>query len=198
VTVARGVDPRELALVAFGGAGPLHACAVAEALDMRAVIVPPRAGVLSAVGLLCSPRRRELVRSHPATSGDPSLADVARALAADARSLVGGPDVHVDVAYDCRYVGQSHELTVASPDAFPAEHERRNGHARPGAPVEVVALRARATAAAPLDVTDLADVTRATVRGPAVVAEPDCTMWVPDGWVASPRELGAWVLERTG
>ena len=56
VTVERGVDPSELALVAFGGAGPLHACAVAEALGMAAVVVPPRAGVLSAVGLLCSPR----------------------------------------------------------------------------------------------------------------------------------------------
>ena len=51
VTVEQGVDPRELALVAFGGAGPLHACAVADALGMRAVIVPPRAGVFSAVGL---------------------------------------------------------------------------------------------------------------------------------------------------
>ncbi len=52
VTVEQGVDPRDLALVAFGGAGPLHACAVADALGMRAVIVPPRAGVFSAVGLV--------------------------------------------------------------------------------------------------------------------------------------------------
>jgi N-methylhydantoinase A/oxoprolinase/acetone carboxylase beta subunit len=50
VSVARGIDPRELALVAFGGAGPLYACALAEALDIPVVIVPPRAGVLSAVG----------------------------------------------------------------------------------------------------------------------------------------------------
>ncbi len=65
VSVARGVDPRELALVAFGGAGPLHACALAEALGMPAVIVPPRAGVLSAVGLLCSPVQQDVVRSWP-------------------------------------------------------------------------------------------------------------------------------------
>ena len=65
VTVERGVDARELALVAFGGAGPLHACAVADALGMRAVIVPPRAGVLSAVGLVSAPPQRELVRSWP-------------------------------------------------------------------------------------------------------------------------------------
>jgi N-methylhydantoinase A/oxoprolinase/acetone carboxylase beta subunit len=195
VTVARGIDPRDLALVAFGGAGPLHACAVADALGMRAVIVPPRAGVLSAVGLLCSPRRREVVRSYPAPAGDPHLVDVAAALRDEARGLVA-PDADVEIAYDCRYVGQSHELTVATPDEFPAEHERRNGHARPGAPVEVVALRARATSHAPIAVTDLPAVTREKVRGPNVVAEPDCTVWVPEGWVAEPRELGAWVLER--
>jgi N-methylhydantoinase A/oxoprolinase/acetone carboxylase beta subunit len=196
VTVARGVDPRELALVAFGGAGPLHAVAIAEALGMKAVIVPPRAGVLSAVGLLTSPRRREVVRSYPAVADDPALDDIATSVSAEARALVGdGADV--EVAYDCRYVGQSHELTVAAPADFPSEHERRNGHARPGAPVEVVAVRARATAAAPLAVTDLPAIARTKVRGPAVVAEPDCTIWVPDGWVAAPRELGAWVLERT-
>ena len=86
---------------------------------------------------------------------------------------------------------------MASPADFPREHERRNGHARLGAPVEVVAVRARATAAAPLDVADLPAVERAVVRGPAVVAEPDCTVWIPDGWVAEPRALGAWVLTRT-
>ena len=69
VSVERGVDPRGLALVAFGGAGPLHACALADALGMPAVIVPARAGVLSAVGLLTAPRRRDLVRSWP-TPGD--------------------------------------------------------------------------------------------------------------------------------
>jgi N-methylhydantoinase A/oxoprolinase/acetone carboxylase beta subunit len=196
VTIARGVDPRELALVAFGGAGPLHACAIADALGMRAVIIPPRAGVLSAVGLLCSPRRREVVRSFPAPAGDASIAPAARDLAHEAAALVG-EGARVEVAYDCRYVGQSHELTVHDPLAFAAEHERRNGHARAGAAVEVVALRARATLPSPLAIGDLPAVQRAPVRGPRVVAEPDCTVWVPDGWVASPRALGAWVLERT-
>ena len=63
VSVQRGVDPAGLALVAFGGAGPLHACALAEALGMPAVVVPPRAGVLSAVGILGAPRQVDLVRS---------------------------------------------------------------------------------------------------------------------------------------
>jgi N-methylhydantoinase A/oxoprolinase/acetone carboxylase beta subunit len=186
VTVERGVDPHDVALVAFGGAGPLHACAIADAVGMRAVIVPPRAGVGSAVGLLCAPQRQEVVRSWPA---DPA------AVAVEARARVGS-DADVELAYDCRYVGQSHEITVPSVDDFPAAHERRNGHARPGAPIEIVAVRARATTHAPLEVTDLPEVRRTRVVGPAVTAEADCTMWVPDGWVAEPRELGAWVIER--
>ncbi|MEW6153281.1 MAG: hydantoinase/oxoprolinase family protein, partial [Actinomycetota bacterium] len=86
VTVERGVDPTGLALVAFGGAGPLHACAVAAALGMRAVVVPPRAGVLSAVGLLGGPRQRDLVRTWPTpddhTGLDDALADLAHQAAA--------------------------------------------------------------------------------------------------------------------
>jgi len=193
VTVERGIDPRELVLVAFGGAGPLHACAVADALGMRAVIVPPRAGVCSAVGLLGAPRSREVVHSFPGGPLPDALARVER----EARERVGA-DATVETAVDCRYAGQSHELTVASVAAFPAEHERRNGHVRPGAPVEVVAVRARAQIAAPQRITDLPAVERAAVTGPAVVAEPDCTMWVPPGWRAEPRELGAWIVRREG
>src|SRR4029079_8419271 len=84
VTVERGVDPRHLALVAFGGAGPLHACALADALGMPAVVVPPRAGVSSAVALLCSPRQRELVRSWPTPSDHTGLEDALRALGEEA------------------------------------------------------------------------------------------------------------------
>ena len=203
VSVARGVDPRGLALVAFGGAGPLHACALAEALDMPAVIIPPRAGVLSAVGLLCSPTQRDLVRSWP-TPGcvdglDPALealaAEAAAALSGAARGV--GAEVAVTTAVDCRYEGQSHELTVASVAAFPDEHRRRNGYERPGATIEVVALRARASVAAPLDVADLpAPPARTAVEGPAVVAEADCTIWVAAGWRADPGPTGALLLTR--
>ncbi|HEV2993618.1 MAG TPA: hydantoinase/oxoprolinase family protein, partial [Acidimicrobiia bacterium] len=195
VTVARGVDPRGLALVAFGGAGPLHGCGVADALGMPAVIVPPRAGALSAVGLLASPRRRELVRSWP-TPDDTHGLDVAlRELGAAAAAAVG-PGARVDTALDCRYVGQSHELTVASLDDFPDEHRRRNGYARPDVAVEVVALRAGASRPPVLAPDALPDVVRGAVRGPRVVAEPDCTVWVPEGWSAEPGPLGAWVLRR--
>ena len=92
------IDPAGLALVAFGGAGPLHACALAEALGMAAVIVPPRAGAFSAVGLLCSPRQRELVRSWP----DPVVPGRARRRSRRARGRgPGGGGRH-----RCRYSGE--------------------------------------------------------------------------------------------
>jgi N-methylhydantoinase A/oxoprolinase/acetone carboxylase beta subunit len=191
VSIERGVDPRGFALVAFGGAGPLHACALADALGMTRVIVPARAGVLSALGMLGAPRARELVRSW--AGGD--LDGAVRALADEARALVGGAAV-TSTALDVRYAGQSHEITVTSVDEFHAEHARRNGYARSDAPVEIVAIRARARIDAPLDVTSLPSPSREVAVGPAVIAEPDCTIWVADGWRARRGEVGALVLER--
>ncbi len=212
VSVARGVDPRELALVAFGGAGPLHACALAEALGMPTVIVPPRAGVLSAVGLLCSPVQHDVVRSWPTPRDHAGLDTVLSEMADQARAELSGqlaslgaverpetpPEVEVATSLDCRYAGQSHELTVPAVAGFAAEHRRRNGFDRPDAPIEVVALRARATRPAPLEVTDLpAPPERQAVVGPTVVSEPDCTVWVPRGWRADPGPVGALLLTRT-
>ena len=147
---------------------------------------------------MCSPRQRELVRSWPEPLEHAGLAAALDYVADEAVALVGGHDADVEVErlVDCRYAGQSHELTVAGPDEFPAEHERRNGFARPGAPVEVVALRVRARRPAPLSPDDLPTVARSRVFGPEVVAERDCTVWVPDGWRAEPGALGAWVLTR--
>lgn len=191
VSIERGVDPRGLALVSFGGAGPLHACALADALGMERVIVPARAGVLSALGMLGAPRARELVRSW--IGGDLSAA--LSALADEARSMVGR-DAAVSTALDVRYAGQSHEITVDSVDDFHEEHARRNGYSRPDAPVEIVALRARARIDSPLDVTSLPVDARETAVGPAVIAEADCTIWVADGWRARRGDAGALVLER--
>jgi N-methylhydantoinase A/oxoprolinase/acetone carboxylase beta subunit len=196
VSVERGVDPRGLALVAFGGAGPLHACALADALDMAAVIVPPRAGVLSATGLLAAPRQLDLVRSW-ADPGDHSGAErAATELAARAAgALVAAV---TETAFDCRYAGQSHELTVPSIAGFAAEHRRRNGFARPETLVEVIALRATARQRSPIDLTAWPDPgTRAGVhRGPKVIAEADCTIWIPEGWTATLGGGGSWILTR--
>jgi N-methylhydantoinase A/oxoprolinase/acetone carboxylase beta subunit len=194
VTVEQGVDPRDSALLAFGGAGPLHACAVADELGMQTVMVPARAGVFSALGILCAPEQRELVESWPTPSSRAGLDQARAALGARVAALV--PRGEVQQWLDCRYVGQSHELTVSEIDDFAAVHAQRNGYARPGVDIEVVALRARVSRAAPLSVTDLPAPDRASVRGPAVVAEPDCTLWVPDGWAATPGPAGAWIVER--
>ena len=202
VSVERGVDPRGLALVAFGGAGPLHACALADALGMPAVVVPARAGVLSAVGLLTAPRRRDLVRSWPTPEDRAGLPEARDALAAEAAGLVGaGPGVDVATALDCRDRGQSHELTVPSVEAFADEHRRRNGYARPGDPVEVIAVRAVATRPPAVDPAALPDPPAriaGPVAGAAVIAEADCTISVADGWVARPGAAGALVLRREG
>jgi N-methylhydantoinase A/oxoprolinase/acetone carboxylase beta subunit len=203
VSVERGVDPRDLALVAFGGAGPLHAAPLARALGMRAVVVPPRAGVLSAVGLLGAPRQVDLVRSWPtpgSTSGlaaaREELADLARAQLAATTGAWG--EVAVTSSLDCRYAGQSHELVVAELSDFEEEHRRRNGFTRPGAQVEVVALRARGSAAAPLDPSSLPPPPRRRGEGPCVLAEADTTLWVPPGFVAEVGGGGSWVITGRG
>jgi N-methylhydantoinase A/oxoprolinase/acetone carboxylase beta subunit len=197
VTVARGVDPRDLALVAFGGAGPLHACALADALGMRSVVVPARAGVLSAVGILGAPRQSDLVRSWPEPSDHSGAAVAATQLASEASRSLGAQADRVVTSYDCRYDGQSYELTVATVESFHEEHERRNGYAMPSTPVEVVAVRASAQIASPVDIASLPKADReGPVTGPASVAEPDCTVWVGRGWTANADASGAWILTR--
>jgi N-methylhydantoinase A/oxoprolinase/acetone carboxylase beta subunit len=195
VSVERGIDPRALALVAFGGAGPLHACALAEALDMAAVVVPARAGVLSAVGLLTSPRQRDLVRSWPSPADHAGLPAALAEIATRAAALVGA-GATTATSLDCRYAGQSHEITVPAVDAFHEAHRQRNGFARLDAPVEVVALRARATRPPARTLADLPAPVRRSATGPIALAEPDCTIWVPAGWHASPGAAGALVLRR--
>jgi N-methylhydantoinase A/oxoprolinase/acetone carboxylase beta subunit len=162
---------------------------------MAAVVVPPRAGVLSAVGLLCAPRQRSIVRSWPTPADHAGLADALSEMGAKAVALVGhGAEVTTSV--DCRYAGQSHELTVPSVEDFAAEHVRRNGYARPGAPVEVVALRASARTPPAVRVEDLGPVERRGAHGPCVVAEADCTIWIPEGWTAEVAGDGSYVVTR--
>ena len=199
VTVERGVDPSRLALVAFGGAGPLHACAMADALGMAAVIVPPRAGVLSAVGVLTGPEAHDLVRSRPDPRDHRDLGIALERLAAEAATGLGAGSGTIDVrtAVDVRYEGQSHELTVPTPADFAAEHRRRNGYDRPGVGVEVMAMRAEARRPAPLTPVGLPVEPRVGAFGPAVLTEKDTTIRVPSGWTAQPTDSGTLVIERT-
>jgi N-methylhydantoinase A/oxoprolinase/acetone carboxylase beta subunit len=162
---------------------------------MPAVVVPPRAGVLSAVGLVGAPRQIDRVRSW----ADPvDLRGAARAAAALAEEAGGGA-ADLEVSFDCRYAGQSHELTVASVADFTPEHRRRNGFTLEDTAIEVVAIRSSARWPSPVDGRALPPPDRAgVVVGPAVIAEADCTVWVAAGWRAVVHPAGSWVLTRAG
>jgi N-methylhydantoinase A len=154
ISVERGLDPREFALVAFGGAGPIHACALAQELGIGTVLVPRAGGVLSALGLAISPLRRDYVRPLLAALPDvdpAALEERFEDLEARASSDLGAPDLHRRA--DLRYRGQAFELTVAADDPahleqrFHAAHGERYGYGMEDEPVELVNVRLTATVA---------------------------------------------------
>ena len=155
VSVERGHDPRGAALVAFGGAGGLHACALAAALDCTAVVFPRHAGVLSAVGALAGGSRRERSRSLLCDARERSRID--RAFAKLERAVRSEFDrasrgrVRIERWVLARYRGQAHELELADARDFAARfhaaHDRRFGFSSPGAPIEIVTVEARGAAA---------------------------------------------------
>jgi len=161
ISVERGHDPADFTLVAFGGAGPLHACDLAARLGIPQVLVPRAPGVLSALGMLVA----DLVKDYSVTVLRPAAGLEGEALrrlfapweakAREEMEMEGaGAEVRLDRSADLRYVGQSFEINVPVPAGLPdlaalraefhARHERRYGHAHPEAPVEFVNLRLRA------------------------------------------------------
>jgi N-methylhydantoinase A len=154
VSVERGIDPRELTLVAFGGAGGMHACALAENLGMERILVPEAAGVLSALGLAVGATRRDHVRAVLRRLRDVDLTPEFEELARQAE--VDLPGAELRRFADCRYTGQSHELTVPADGsdgpggAFSAEHLRRYGYVLDPEDVEVTAIRVVATVPGPV------------------------------------------------
>ncbi|HEY2938044.1 MAG TPA: hydantoinase/oxoprolinase family protein [Gaiellaceae bacterium] len=179
VSVERGLDPRDFALVAYGGAGPLHACALAEELQIRTVLVPEAAGVLSALGLVASDERRDHVRSVVVPL------DEAGELPAEGEA-------------DLRYRGQSFELTVALggdlAEEFHRAHEERYGFADRARELELVAVRTSELTPGPR--LELRAAERHEVAGPELVELPGATCWVPDGWAGETDEHGTLVLAR--
>jgi len=179
VSVEQGLDPRDFALVAFGGAGPLHACALAEELGMTTVLVPAAAGVLSALGLVAADERRDFVRSFVV-----SLEDAGK-LPAEGEA-------------DIRYEGQSFELTVPLGSdlalRFHEAHEERYGHADRDRPLELVAVRtAEVRLAPPVHVEGPAH----TTHGPHVLELEGATAWIPIGWSGETDAHGTLILERS-
>jgi N-methylhydantoinase A len=179
VSVEQGHDPRGFALVAFGGAGPLHACALAEELGSSRVLVPAAAGVLSAVGLVASDVRRDRVRSY-----------VGPLRGADALPDEGEASL--------RYRGQSFELRVPLgrdlEERFHRAHEERYGYADRDRVVELVTVRtADVRPGPPLELRASA---QRSVMGPELVVLDGATCWVPDGWSGETDGHGTLVLER--
>jgi N-methylhydantoinase A len=156
ITVERGYDPRDFALLAFGGAGPMHACELALELGIRRVIIPRNPGTLCAWGALGAPLGREFSLTVRATNPT-RRAILARAAAMIRRARTelaaegaSARTISNDLRVDMRYRGQSYELEVPLArdfiGRFHGAHRRTFGHAAPGADVEVVNIRLRASA----------------------------------------------------
>ncbi|HEX7120858.1 MAG TPA: hydantoinase/oxoprolinase family protein, partial [Gemmatimonadaceae bacterium] len=214
VSVERGIDPRTCVLIAFGGGGPLHACGLAERLGITRVLVPPHAGVLSALGLAVAPERRlamtSVVRTLDALDAA-SLAELADDLAR--RTGSGG-----EVAWIARlrYEGQGHELEVpfgpdvtpeALGDRFAAMHRARYGFVL-DVPIEVVSARSVRSGDArearlarqgrspwnDREARDDGSELDVTLTGPRTVMLSDATMLVAPGWTARALPFGGWEL----
>ena len=166
VSVERGHDPRELSLVAFGGAGPLHACALAEELGIETVLVPEAAGVLSALGLAVADERRDSVRSYVCP-------------------LEEAGELPREGEAELRYRGQSFELAVplqpGLAEAFHHAHEARYGYADREREIELVAVRTAEVRPGPSLELPRAEPLKST--GPDVLELEGATCWLPPGWV---------------
>ena len=180
VSIERGHDPREFVLVAFGGAGPLHACALADELEISTVLVPAAAGVLSALGLVASDERRDRVVSY-------------------VRPLAEVGELPAEGAADLRYRGQSFELSVPIQEdlaeAFHRAHEERYGSCDREREIELVAVRTAETRPGPkIELPPPAEPLH--VDGPEVVELAGATCFVPPGWVGDRDGNSTLVLTR--
>ncbi len=193
MTVVRGLDPREFTLLAFGGAGPLHATAIADELAIDRILVPLSGGVFSALGLAAADRRRDEVRTVM-LAGESLTADLLR-------DLIGDAD---EVSWDLRYAGQSFELNVSDPSGSPetlrqlfeTEHTARYGYSDSRASVELVTVRRRYVRPGPT--VALAESGLESRTGPDVVDLGQSTLYIGEGWSASSAAAGLIRLERIG
>jgi N-methylhydantoinase A len=178
VSVEQGLAPRDFALVAFGGAGPLHACSLAGALGMTTVLVPASAGVLSALGLVAADERLDHVRSYVAP-------------------LAEAGELPAEGEADLRYAGQSFELTVPLGHdlarRFHVAHAERYGYADPTREIELVAVRTAEVRPAPAIVVSGPSV---SAVGPQSLELEGATAWVPEGWAGETDAHGTLVLRR--
>jgi len=185
MTVERGLDPADFALLAFGGAGPLHAASIADELGIERVLVPADGGVFSALGLAAAERRRDEIKTVLMPQSQITPARLAE--------LIGEAD---EVTWDLRYRGQSFELPVADTSAdpdrlrelFEQSHETRYGYREPGAAIELVTVRRRYLAAGPE--ISLGKQGFPTRGGPESIDLGHATLFVPAGWSAGSGAAG--------
>ncbi len=187
VSLERGHDPRDFTLVAFGGAGPLHACELADGLGIRSVLIPRLPGALSAWGMLTVDITRDYSRTAMRDLSDTSPQEIAHLLGEieqDARQdleTVGLPAAQAtfSASADIRYQGQGYELSIPvdAPDGlsleerFHAAHLRRFDHSHPEWPTEIVTLRLRATIPARRPPSVAADAEAGPDAGHALLGE---------------------------
>jgi N-methylhydantoinase A len=159
VTVERGVDPRRYALLPFGGAGPMHAAALAAELEITRIVCPRASGVLSALGLIAAGRRRDIARTVLLSGAEISAERIAAEVAALSEPLRAGlKDPAIEAVYELRYRGQAFELPVPGPpdpdpaqlaEDFAREHEARYGYRDPEGELELVTIRVAAVEPGP-------------------------------------------------
>jgi N-methylhydantoinase A len=247
-----GVDPRDFALVAYGGAGPTHANLLAEEAQLTAVMVPTAPGTFCALGAILADVRRDYVRTArhlvgpmaAAKDGWPDIVTSLAALEAEARAWIAeeGPLIgacNIQVSFDMRYQAQAYEMKIIVPpdslpglngdhlaDLFHAEHERLYGFREPAVPVQTATLRLGVIGRVPPVTLPQAAATPApaprghravwhggaqvqaaiyargdigagiSVRGPAVIEQPDTTSFILPGWTAKADSLGTLHLTR--
>ena len=155
VSVERGCDPRQMTLVAFGGAGPLHACELAMTLRIPRVLVPTVPGVLSALGMLVADTRKDYVRTImlPAEQAQERVSEVVKELEEQGQAAllnegIDGEQIILERFLDIRYTGQSYELSVPleknfveAVECFHAAHQQRFGYSDTTKSVQIVNVR---------------------------------------------------------
>jgi len=192
VSVEEGADPRNAALVAFGGAGGLHASALAKSLGMAAVLIPPHAGVFSALGLLLSPLRHDASQSllgEGEADLDERLASLTERATVEMREVLGVAATDRTITIDARYHGQGHETSITYEPGddwralFAAAHRLRNGFVTPEVEVELVNARVTLSAPPVLEWSSVAGAMTPGERmeGPAVLEAPDSTTYLEAG-----------------
>lgn len=221
VSVERGLDPRTMTLVPFGGAGPLFTCRMADALGMTRALVPPHPGVLSALGLAAAPAKVERVRSVHALTNDLTTSSW-EAVVAPVEQEVQRELTNATVSRiaECRYPGQGYEVAVAADaglnavaEGFHIAHRLRFGHADPTRPVEIINVRVVGTvggrglagllggragrrAGGPQQGEPGTLDPGAEFVGPVTIPLEDATVRLEAGWSATVHETGALLVER--